>query len=107
MQDLKMAEKLIRAWRFLDVPHKIGIFGDENVFTNAQDDIADALLILAGEDKMDFEHSTTRMVLFSYMEPASAAKVLLRKEDAQPAPSFVTKEQVRDMVKRAGGYFYE
>lgn len=113
MDKIRMAEKLIRAWRMLNVPIKSGLFGDENVFTKTADEISDALMILAGENDKDYQNTTTYAALHSiWMAPDATARSLIGEQDepeepGQPKPVFFTQEQIDRMQEVLGGYVYE
>lgn len=104
----RMAEKLIRAWRTLNIAVETGMFGEENVFTKAQDDIADALLVLADEAEHDYQTSETYIALHStWFNPEESARKLLAFDGKQPCPVFFDNEQIEKMKKVNGGYVYE
>ena len=108
MDKERMAEKLIRAWRMLNDAAETGMFGEENVFTRAQDEIADALLVLAGEEGQDYQKSETYITLHStWFDTKESAKKLLAFDGKQPCPVFFDNEQIEKMKKVNGGYVYE
>lgn len=106
--------RLIRAWtgtkKMLDAYVKVGL--DDNMIYQANGQIGEAICILVGEADADWETSRTCITLTApYLTEERRLEMLMgvyeQNHVQQPAPHLFSREEMKDCVKKNGGYMQE
>lgn len=106
--------RLVRAWtrtnKVLDAYIKTGL--DSNMLFHICGEIEETISILVGEREKDLEDSVTHTALTAPVlsEKRRVEMLMNQYEEAHPdmpAPRLMTREQMKQSVKKNGGYLCE
>lgn len=106
--------RLIRSWtgadRMLKAYVNAGL--DDNMLFQVCGQIGEAICILVGDADADWETSDVHAALISpYLSEERRLEIMMgifeKNMVKQPAPHLFSREEMRNCVKRNGGYLYE
>lgn len=106
--------RMVKAWdngqKILDAYHKSGL--DDNLIHDMCGDIAEAIYQLIGERADVWKESVTYLALYVPCLTQDRRVSMLMSEykknfPVQPKPVFYTREQMKEDVKKNGGYLHE